>query len=99
MGKKGLVYTTPHNRPYLAVDSNMYETNKARLDDFKFHESWDWLMPIIQKIERLDTLDKDKDFNKQLDRVICKFIYTDIKTMYKAVIKFIKWYNENNKSN
>lgn len=55
-----------------------------------FHSSWDWLMPVCQKIDKL------------LFNNIQKFGYNDecllsndIEVRYQAVIEFIKWYNEN----
>jgi len=73
--------------------------------DLRFHESWDWLMPVIIKIEKLgfsvDTkychciiingLNCDKYIN------INTLKESKIKAVYEAIIKFIKWYNEKNK--
>ena len=75
----------------------------------KFHKSWDWLMPVVEKIESefcssnihyysagmmkqeyvVEFLGYNIDYdNSQYDK-------SKIKAVYKAVIKFIKWYNEN----
>ncbi len=48
-----------------------------------YHSSWDWLMPVIEKIDSIY-------FNHY---VVTLPIKTDIKTVYEAVISFIKWYN------
>ena len=71
-----------------------------------FDNSWDWLMPVIEKIENLENyrfditirqetitiLDKDKE-----EEIYCFFGEGESKLeiVYKAVIEFIKWYNEN----
>lgn len=99
----------------------------------KFHTSWDWLMPVVEKIEQLsvsvleneDELhDKrkveyqftvcieneqcmihvdifpqyygtDTDFFKTYDCCNRENGVTKIQATYKAVVEFIKWFNEN----
>jgi hypothetical protein len=76
-----------------------------------FNSSWDWLMPVVEKIESefcssnihyysagmmkqeyvVEFLGYNIDYdNSQYDK-------SKIKAVYKAVIKFIKWYNKNKK--
>ena len=71
----------------------------------KFHSSWDWLMPIVQKIEGLKNhyieivedsayvYDVSKFDDNQTDPVIITKGDTKIDAVYKAVVEFIKWYN------
>lgn len=70
-----------------------------------FHNSWDWLMPVVEKIEDLDNCQVDICFDW------CRIGYkgylfnidtrnflkgkTKIEAVYFACIQFIKWYNEN----
>ena len=61
----------------------------------KYAESWNWLMPVVEKISKLDTLDKERDFNRALDRVLCLPIDAKIDVVYFSVVEFIKWYNKN----
>jgi len=86
----------------------------------KFHSSWDWLMPVVEKIENLKlgnlTFNNDPYLNccVEIEIIIshCNIhLYADMKAYkdlinvknettklngtYKAVIEFIKWYNEN----
>ena len=85
-------------------------TNKTYWTSFvKYHSSYDWLMPVVEKIENI----KDKEncyrfsfdigrdfcvitFNSLTKKVICAHSenHNKILSVYKAVIKFIKWYNE-----
>jgi hypothetical protein len=71
---------------------------------FRFHESWDWLMPVVEKIESLgfyvrihgkSTLIFKKDGYNIINR---PYGYgkekSKIDHTYKAVIEFIKWYNK-----
>jgi hypothetical protein len=64
----------------------------ANADDLKYDMSWDWLMPVAVKC-----------FSEQ-DKVSDNFIFvlndalleTNIDSLYKAVLKFIKEYFNNN---
>ncbi len=59
-----------------------YEPSKM-----KYHTSWDWLMPVINKIINTDTL-------AQRRQNVYGSITPDISKSYKAVVEFIKWYNQ-----
>ena len=94
----------------------------------KYHSSWDWLMPVVEKIESLRIKGKYEKHNNEI--VNCEYLFTvvisdkqciinnyiipqyygieedllklydcrntsKIDAVYKAVIEFIKWYNEN----
>ena len=71
----------------------------------KFHSSWDWLMPVVEKIDNFGV-------NVIVGRMFCDIKYIDplnpskefeiriasgvkMNAVYGAVIEFIKWYNEN----
>lgn len=76
----------------------------------KYHTSWDWLMPVVEKINKIAI-----DDYGQVEVVIypshCE-IYTSgrellievedrsslIYNMYLTVVAFIQWYNSNQKS-
>ena len=56
----------------------------------KYHTSWDWLMPVVESIfERLDSRDDSANEIKK-GMLVCSRDNT-----YKAVVEFIKWYNQN----
>jgi hypothetical protein len=75
----------------------------------KYHTSWEWLMPVVEKIECTTTDNDDNSdtfFNVMIevfecninggDSVcICKSGNTKREATYKAVVEFIKWYNKN----
>jgi hypothetical protein len=71
----------------------------------KFHNNWNWLMEVVEKIEGL---------NKDISILIIKnsvivnnrnnykketFGNTKIEAVYNACVEFVKWYNENNPIN
>ena len=64
-----------------------------RLDELKFHSSWDWLMPVANEIIK----SRDEQ-NADWDLTDLKYALqtTNIELVYKAVVEFIKEYNQNN---
>ena len=77
-------------------------------DDLEYHCSWDWLMPVVEKIESLDIYFgiSSKNItvfpidNLNANKPIVKIMgwiekLTKIEATHKAVVEFIKWYNEN----
>ncbi len=66
--------------------------------EYKYHTSWDWLMPVVEKIQKL--YEECMDYNNQMPedyyyKVLDKGISTPREIIYKAVVEFIKQYNNN----
>jgi len=75
----------------------------ADVDDLKYDISWDWLMPVVEKIEC--THDNKGDcFNVMMEAFECTISglgltlclngHTKMDATYKAVVEFIKTYND-----
>lgn len=74
----------------------------------KYHTSWDWLMPIVEKIE-------SNGYDVRIRKDDCIIYYCSdasddvvlyvesgkgkLDSTYKAVVQFIEWYNEESKEN
>ena len=59
------------------------------VSDTKYHESWDWLMPVI-----------DKCYQEHMSKHIAEAVMTcNIDEAYKVVVEFINEYNNNNGNN
>jgi hypothetical protein len=72
--------------------------------DMKFHFSWDWLMPVVERIE-------NKGYDVFINGLYCRItdcglsdfeiesteVSNKREAVFKAVVEFIKWYNENEK--
>ena len=66
----------------------------------KWHISWYWLMPVVEKIESMGYevwLKKQScwiyDYpEKKIVHIMDS--YNKIEAVYKAVVEFIKWYNQ-----
>ena len=82
------------------------------IDELKYHEDWNWLMEVVEKIESLEIFDRMGRFNintKNFDENYTSFITdkdedfiqcegdTKIEAVYNAVVEFIKWYNNQNR--
>ena len=60
-----------------------------RINELKYHKSWNWLMPVVDKCMR--TGDNTHDWDALYDA-----LSTVNKTcIHEAVVEFIKSYNEN----
>jgi len=71
--------------------------------DLKYDKSWDWLMPVVEKIETMD-------YGFKMCRKVVE-VYVDstkevilktkescrMESLFKAVVEFINWYNANKK--
>ena len=97
---------------FMGVDHVDIDTWLETNSNLKYHTSWDWLMPVVDKIECTSTDNKDNSdnfFNVTIevfecningvdaDINICENGHTKRKATYNAVVKFIKWYNEKEK--
>jgi hypothetical protein len=88
----------------LTMDGNYFTLKHipiiTTINQMKYHTSWDWLMPVVGKCDGLSFYKRGKSdikwgeiFNDQ--EVIRAFQANEIDVVYKAVVEFIKWYNEN----
>jgi hypothetical protein len=78
-----------------AGDLNM----KPAVSEMCFHTSWDWLMPVVEKIsEDFKNNNNFYLYNQYIletngeDFLIFRL---SLKDLYNAVVQFIEWYNEN----
>jgi len=93
--------------PYFYTTENLKEKVIENIVEYsKYHEKWDWLMPVVEKIENIDVVASvqieqptiyiwkssiDSTFE---DIEIDIFKFSKLEAVYKAVIEFIKWYNK-----
>ena len=59
-------------------------------EQFLFHTSWDWLMPVVSKIA------SDEEFfeNEFSERLFDIVPFGRIEEVYEVVVEFIKTYND-----
>ena len=79
--------------PHFYITENCKEkVMKGIIKYSKYHTSWDWLMPVITNIlEKCSELDDMERYHCIIDQI------PQIDHTYKAVIEFIKYYNNGRK--
>ena len=90
------------------INKNHLLGSQSKLFDFelKYHSSWDWLMPVVEKIENdlqdsfnVDIINKNQcEIVRNGNEFICGYgfetiYHSKIKAVYYSVVEFIKWYN------
>ena len=78
--------TNHHNDKSMMITKTSQGNEVIPIDSLEYDSSWDWIMPVVQKIEQYCEGVPQQMLNISL--------YSDIKEVYKAVIEFIK--NQNN---
>jgi hypothetical protein len=90
--------------------TNKYWTKRSsegfgigELVDLKYNIDWNWLMEVVEKIENFgfeffiveSRCRIANNTDKSIETIIdFEIIGTKIQATYKAVVEFIKWYNE-----
>jgi len=83
-----------NNKNYYYVDgkySEMYGSN-FHINDMRFNVSWDWLMPVIEKIQDIFVDNTELDWQLYDD---IRFNVPYLDDTYNAVVNCIKEYNQN----
>lgn len=100
---------TQMNLPWWAFE--VFDFDKLRVAGYDYHKSWDWLMPVIEKIHKMGKMISINFYSDGNSPIECR-IYNwvlggpqhaaessiSIQSCWLAVIDFIKWYNENKSS-
>ena len=68
----------------------------------QYSKSWDWLMPVVEKIRKVILPELHKAMpphsttkGDMIDvDIACGFMEVSIEIVYKNVVEFIKWYNQ-----
>ncbi len=90
---------------YFVMNSEEGHNNMHHPEELNYHKSYDWLMPVVEKIESLG-------YGISIERKLCaiynlphiggvivdlKYQESKIKAVYNAVINFIVFYNQQSK--
>lgn len=84
------------------MDAYQWGENSYTIDELQYHSSWDWLMPVVEKINKLgwyftldaSILDSSAQFIKGTNFIKSPFWSTPLLATYNVVIDFIQWYNQ-----
>lgn len=94
----------------LETPEDIYElsclTEDEFIEEFEYHISWDWLMPVVEKVCSIITKLQDEiesNTDEEYEDMLMEFYTTfneislfneTIETLYGYVIEFIEWYND-----
>ncbi len=102
MGLKVGIYPSIDGKGYW--ETPIGDVSRAEADRLPCHQSWDWLMPVVEKIESLSIVSFEKNlqedgdyqclFTNGYEILICHYADTSIEATYKAVVEFVKWYKK-----
>ena len=73
----------------------MEDSERVRLYEYlphelRYHTSWDWLMPVVDK---MNTTELWEEYD--ISYLATYLVSADINATYKAVVEFINEYNKN----
>ena len=72
-------------------------------DSLPYHTSWEWLMEVVEKIERLGYTVNISRITTSIGEIgneetmfswVCGDVSKKLEITYNAVVQFIEWYNE-----
>lgn len=85
-----------HGINIIEIDNKTFDLN-----GLKYHSSWDWLMPVVEKIWSI-TNNRGSLFYFEVNDELTIYgkeessMDSNKGNCYSAVVEFIKWYNKNN---
>ena len=94
MGWEKSPYPNTPDKLYRDDDKNEKQLS-IHVSQLLYHSSWDWLMPVVQKIGEIDSEWLADNRNEFIEPLMCASIFTSIKSVWDYVVLFIQWYNEN----
>lgn len=102
MGIKSSLFHSLTGKNYMVFDFEDGRSIRHTDADWKleYHISWDWLMPVVYKINGLRiengilVNDSVMTYVNQLGKVKRSLMKLNIEPLWKEVVEFIKWYNQ-----
>jgi len=86
-------------------NNEVYCNDYIELINFNYETSWDWLMPVVEKIEKegyeVDIYSNKCEMATNFGSTLLNPILYDkgskIESTWLACVQFIQWYNQNKK--
>lgn len=101
MGAKVVQSKDSLAKRWVCEDYNLLHNKLYLTNQLKYNTSWDWLMPVIKKIEELFGEEYQViTINGCSCKIETPYNYiefeelTKLEAVYKTVVEFIKWYNK-----
>lgn len=100
---KGKVYVfqSPPDQRMEKLGPVVWDNNETIFhdDEFKYHSSWDWLMPVVEKIGKMKYSVEIVISNAPSCTIKRRGIHTSfgsdmLNNVWRAAVQFIEWYNK-----
>lgn len=72
--------------PYINLGADSFYFDLYDEDSCKFHTSWDWLMPVVEKIESLKCVDELNIKYDAVSKTICVEILPSFTESFNSII-------------
>jgi len=83
-----------HNVVFFSTETETVPVTLTYNERFQaYHSEWNWLMPVIIKINDLTVVNEKCFIN--YEKIESTLLELDIEKLHEAVVEFIKWYNQN----
>ena len=70
--------------------------NAFMSSQLKYHSSWDWLMPAVEKIHTTEEYTEEYTSEQVIyDPILQAIPLYGIRGVWSETVEFIKWYNQN----
>jgi hypothetical protein len=73
-------------------------TEPLREEHLAYHKEWGWLMPVVEKINRLELVESSEMCQREpafymmpIRNALCD---VDIKKTWQSIIRLLEWYNK-----
>lgn len=102
MGYRNYMYESLSGDRYMVIQKGKTIVRETNADlDLLYHSSWDWIMPVYNKIRDLPCIrmpsngveDSVMPHIKQMGAMKDGAIRGDIKKCWVGIVQFIKWHN------
>lgn len=94
-----------HDRCYDIRSVSKYKFTEAgyrKSNEMKFESSWDWLMPVVEKVEKIEgvrvIIKGSRCRILAGKKVFSCHTISKLNSMYRVVVEFIEWYNNQPKN-
>lgn len=82
---------------YYNVPVGHIESHNASMGDFAYRRRWDWLMPVVEKVEKIEGVRVIIKCSRCRilagKKVFSCHTISKLNSMYRVVVEFIEWYN------
>ncbi len=72
--------------------ASFINAGNVNIEEAKYRQSWDWLMPVVSKILSISCAES----YKKAEMLRNSLSYVDIEMTWHWVVDFIKWLNQKN---